>query len=77
MALLVCEVEAGALGALNAVEAVWDGVKTGIDGLETVSVLLVDVFVSVEVSFELGFKILNILAWSSACCKAIDCGSLL
>ena len=54
---------AGALGALNAVDALFDGVSTGIDGLElaTDAVSFVAGLLSV-VSFVFGFRILRIFA---------------
>jgi hypothetical protein len=78
MILLVCDVLcAGALGALNAVDAVFDGVKTGIEGLAVaaVSLAVLGLFSAVD-GFVLGLRMLKIFAWSSACCLAIDCESV-
>ncbi len=65
-------------GALNAVDALFDGVKTAMDGLELAvdAVSFVGVGLFSVVAFVFGFRMLRIFAWSSACCRAIDCGSV-
>jgi hypothetical protein len=53
---------AGALGDLNAFDALFDGVKTGIEGLESATAPSLAVGLFSVVSFVLGFRILRIFA---------------
>ena len=63
MILLVCDVLcAGALGALNAVEALFDGVKTGIEGFGVATVSFVAFSLVSALCFVPGLRMLKIFA---------------